>query len=147
MGWGSPGGSVVKNLPVMQEMWAQSLGGEDPLEKKMATRSSILAWEMPWAEEPDGIARELDTNEATKQSQQDVVYSLRFSLSKWTPHDRMGSSLDHRPLWAARTLNLWVPPPILTTMHLLCHPNLHEYPSVGTMMVFIISRLREMKVS
>ena len=48
----------------------------------MATRSSILAWEMPWTEEPDGIARELDTNEATKQSQQDVVYSLRFSLFK-----------------------------------------------------------------
>ena len=73
---------MVKNLPVMQEMWVQSLGGEDPLENKMATRSSILAWEIPWTEEPDGIARELDTNEATKQSQQDVVYSLRFSLFK-----------------------------------------------------------------
>ena len=48
---GFPGGSVVKNLPVMQEMQVQSLGQEDPLEKKMATHSSILAWEIPWAEE------------------------------------------------------------------------------------------------
>ena len=39
----------------MQEMWVQSLGGEDPLKNEMATQSSILAWEMPWEEEPDGL--------------------------------------------------------------------------------------------
>ena len=39
----------------MQETWVQSLGWEDPLEKVMATQSSILAWEMPWTEEPDGL--------------------------------------------------------------------------------------------
>ena len=44
-------GSVVKNLPEMQETWVQSLGWEDPLEKEMATHSSILAWEIPWTEE------------------------------------------------------------------------------------------------
>ena len=44
--------AVVKNLPAKQEMWVQSLGREDPLEKKMATCSSILAWEIPWTEEP-----------------------------------------------------------------------------------------------
>ena len=43
---------MVKNLPAMQEIQAQSLGGEDPLEKEMATYSSILAWEIPWTEEP-----------------------------------------------------------------------------------------------
>ena len=43
---------MVKNLPVMQETWVQSLGREDPLEKKMATHSSILAWRVPWREEP-----------------------------------------------------------------------------------------------
>ena len=46
---------TVKNLPAVQEtqeMWAQSLGWEDPLEKKMATHSSILAWEIPQTEEP-----------------------------------------------------------------------------------------------
>ena len=50
-----PNGSVVKNLPAIQEIldtWVQSLGREDPLEKEMATHSSILAWEIPWAEEP-----------------------------------------------------------------------------------------------
>ena len=48
----------VKNLPAMQEtqdMWIQSLGWEDPLEKKMATHSSILAWRIPWTEEPGGL--------------------------------------------------------------------------------------------
>ena len=49
---GFPGGSVVKNLTAMQESWVQSLGQEDPLEKRMATHSSILAWRIPWTEEP-----------------------------------------------------------------------------------------------
>ena len=44
---GSPGDSVVKNLPAKQEMWVGSLGQEDPLEKGMATHSSILAWKNP----------------------------------------------------------------------------------------------------
>jgi len=47
-----PGGSVVKNLPAMQETWVQSLGQEDPLEKEMATHSSILTWKILWTEEP-----------------------------------------------------------------------------------------------
>ena len=46
---------MVKNLPVMQETWAQSLGWEDPLEKGMATHSSILAWRISWTEEPGGL--------------------------------------------------------------------------------------------
>ena len=45
---GFPYGSVVKNLPAMQETWVQSLGWEDPLEKGKATHSSILAWRIPW---------------------------------------------------------------------------------------------------
>ena len=52
---GFPGGSAVKNPPAMQEMWVRSLGQEDPLEKEMATHSSILAWEIPWTEEPGGL--------------------------------------------------------------------------------------------
>ena len=43
---------MVKCLPTMRETWVQSLGWEDPLEKEMATHSSILAWEIPWMEEP-----------------------------------------------------------------------------------------------
>ena len=42
----------VKNPPAMQETWVQSLGREDPLEKEMATHSSILAWKIAWTEEP-----------------------------------------------------------------------------------------------
>ena len=43
---------TVKNPPAMQETWVRSLGWEDPLEKGMATHSSILAWRIPWMEEP-----------------------------------------------------------------------------------------------
>ena len=43
---------MVKNLPVMQESSVQSLGQEDPQEKRMATHSNIVAWRIPWTEEP-----------------------------------------------------------------------------------------------
>ena len=46
---------TVKTLPAMQETWVRSLGQEDPLEKVMATHSSLLAWEIPWTEEPGGL--------------------------------------------------------------------------------------------
>ena len=46
---------MVENLPVMQETWVQSLSREDPLEKGIATHSSILAWRIPWTEEPSGL--------------------------------------------------------------------------------------------
>ena len=46
---------TVNNLPAMQETWVQFLGGEDPLEEGMATYSSILAWRIPWTEEPGGL--------------------------------------------------------------------------------------------
>ena len=48
-------GSVVKNLPTVQETQVQSLGQEDPLEEGVATYSSILAWRIPWTEEPGGL--------------------------------------------------------------------------------------------
>ena len=62
-----PSGSVVKTSPAKQEMWVQSLGQADPLEKVIATHSNILAWEIPWTEEagglqPRGVA-ELDTTD------------------------------------------------------------------------------------
>ena len=47
-----PGGSAVKNPPAMEETQVQSLGQEDPLEKETATHFSILAWRIPWTEEP-----------------------------------------------------------------------------------------------
>ena len=48
-----PSGSAVKNSPAVQDTAVQSLGQEDPLVEEMATCSSILAWEIPWTEEPD----------------------------------------------------------------------------------------------
>ena len=54
----APGGAVVKNPPAMQEMqemWVRSLGWEDPLDQEMAIHPSILAWEVPWTEEPGGV--------------------------------------------------------------------------------------------
>ena len=56
--WDFPSGSVVKNpfaVPEMQETWVRSLDQEDPLEKEMATHSSILAWRIPWTEELGGL--------------------------------------------------------------------------------------------
>ena len=46
---------TVKNPPAMQETWVPSLGREDPLEKGMATHSNVLAWRIPWTEEPGGL--------------------------------------------------------------------------------------------
>ena len=50
-----PFSSDGKALPTMWETWVRSLGGEDPLEKEIATHSSILAWRIPWTEEPGGL--------------------------------------------------------------------------------------------
>ena len=52
---GFSGGSGPKNPPAKQKIWVQSLGREDPLEKGLATHSSILAWKIPWMEEPGGL--------------------------------------------------------------------------------------------
>ena len=53
--WTSLVAQLVKNLPAVQETWVRSLGCEDPLEKGMATHSSILAWRIPWTEESCGL--------------------------------------------------------------------------------------------
>ena len=72
---------MEKNLPVMQEMYrVPSLGWEDPLEKGMATHSNILAWSIPWTEEP-GVygpwgCKELDTTEQLTLLQQSCGISL-----------------------------------------------------------------------
>ena len=52
---GFPRGSVVKNLPAMQKVCVQSLSQEDLLDKETATHSKIVAWEIPWIEEPGGL--------------------------------------------------------------------------------------------
>ena len=64
----------VKNLPAMQESWIQSLGREDPLEKRMATHSSTLAWKIPWTEEPGGL-------QSTGSLESDMTKRLHFHFS------------------------------------------------------------------
>ena len=55
--WASLVAQMIKNLPAIQETWVRSLGWEDPLEDEMATHSSILAWRIPWTEEPGRLAK------------------------------------------------------------------------------------------
>jgi len=77
--WGFLGSSGVKNLPAMQKMQVRSLGGEDLLEKEMATCSSILAWEIPWTEEPGGLqsmgSQRVRHDLAAAQQQQVYIYT------------------------------------------------------------------------
>ena len=61
---------MVKNLPAMQETWVRSLDEEDPLEKEMVTHSSILAWEIPWIEEPNGLHSPWGHKESNTTKQQ-----------------------------------------------------------------------------
>ena len=69
---GFPDSSAVKNLPAVKETWVQSLGPEDSLEEGMATHSSILAWRIPWTEEPGRpwSRKRVGHDLVTKQQQQ-----------------------------------------------------------------------------
>ena len=71
--WASLVAQTVNNPCAMQETWVQSLDQEDPLEKRIATHSSILAWEIPWTEEPGGLqsmgSQESDTTEYVAHTQ------------------------------------------------------------------------------
>ena len=66
-----PGGSVIKNP---QKTWVQSLGREDPLEKEVAAHSSVLAWRLPWTEEPGGL-------QSMGHKESDTTEQLTLSLS------------------------------------------------------------------
>ena len=70
---------TVKRLPTMQEIRVQSLGQEDLLEKEMATHSSILAWKIPWTEEPGRLQ-----SMGSQKVGDDWVTSLSLSLTQWT---------------------------------------------------------------
>ena len=89
---GFSGGSDVRNLPAMEETWVWSLDQEDPLEKGMATHTSILAWKVPWTEEPGGLQsmgyKESDRSEwlIHTHSLSHVLHSLisYSKLREWT---------------------------------------------------------------
>ena len=88
-----PDGSVVKNLPGMQGTWVQSLGWKDPLEKEMATHSSILAWWIPWTEEPGGLQ-----STGLQRVGHDWATSLHFTLGNLST------------LLARTIFSMWMPP-------------------------------------
>ena len=95
---GFPGGSGVKNLPAMQDIWVWSLGWEDPLEKGMATYSSILAWETPWTEEPGT----LHSPSGHKESDTTKRLTLHFFMSKelCSPLPLLGNYTVQKHKWA-----------------------------------------------
>ena len=76
--WDSVVAQMVKSLPVMRETQVQSLGQEDPLEKEMATHSNILAWKIPWTEEPGQLQ-----SMGHKESDMTEWLHFHFSLSTY----------------------------------------------------------------
>ena len=74
----------LKRLPTTRETWVRSLGREDPLEKEMATHSSILGWRIPWTEEPDGLQ---------SVGSQRVGHDWAHTLSLFTVHPTMSWSV------------------------------------------------------
>ena len=77
---------MVKKLPAIQETRVQSLGQEDPLEKGIATHSSILAWEIPWTEDPGklesmGSPKESDTTEQLTHREMQIKTTMRYHLT------------------------------------------------------------------
>ena len=101
----SSGGSVVNNLSAKQETWVQSLGQEDPLEKEMATHSTILSWRIPWTEEPGGLQstgpQRIRHDLATKQQDIRAVWSdlleglvLKLKLQSFGYPMRRAGSLE-----------------------------------------------------
>ena len=70
---------MVKNPPAMQETQVQSLGAEDPLEKEMATHSSILAWKIPWTAEPGGL-QFMDSQRDTTEQLSIVLFHTKGPL-------------------------------------------------------------------
>ena len=77
----------VENLPAVQETQVQSLDQEDPLEKEMATHSSILAWKIPWTEKPGGLqsmgSQRARHNWATDTSQRILELTLKYNKREY----------------------------------------------------------------
>ena len=89
---------TVKSLPAVQETQVRSLGREDPLEKEMATHSSVLDWEIPWTEEPGGLqvhgVARVRHDSATKPP----IPSMRMVV-----HDNNIFHLSYKFIWKSRT--------------------------------------------
>ena len=94
--WHSLVVQTVKNLPAIQEIQVQSLSQKDPLEKGMSTHWSILAWRIPWAEDPGGL-------QSMGSQESDTTKQLTLSLSLET----LASHLQGQPAFHIPCLSLW----------------------------------------
>ena len=86
LGVGFPGGSLVKNPPAVHETRVRSLGREDPLEKEMANYSSILAWGIPWTEQPGGLQSMGSQKSRTRLSNSTTTNPYVFTNGKNCTH-------------------------------------------------------------
>ena len=93
--WASLVAQMVKNLPAMQETWVQSLGWEDPLEKGMATHCSILAWRIPWTEEP-GRLYSLWGHKESDRTEQLTLLDYLVMLSRYHTEDALVEMSAHQ---------------------------------------------------
>ena len=87
MAWASLVAQTVKNLPAMQETQVQSLNWEDPLEKGIATHSSILAWRIPWTEEPGGL-------QSMGSQKLDMTEQVTLTRDLWWPVSQPATHSD-----------------------------------------------------
>ena len=116
--WTSLVAQMVKNLPAVWETWVQSLGWEDPLEKRMTTHSNIFAWRIPWPEEPGGlqstVSQRVGRDWATEQQQQSHPW-VASVVPCWRPthlprsHSNITSSM--KALLMSSIQN-WLSPPL-----------------------------------
>ena len=102
---------LVKYLPAMQETWVRSMGWEDPLEKGKATRSSILAWKIPWTEEPGGLQSMGVTKSQTRLSDKHLekrksVFSTKMLICQSLQHKCFSDKSDELSKTTNRVLIL-----------------------------------------
>ena len=101
--WTSPVAQRVKNMPAVSETWVPSLGWEDPPEEGMATLSSILAWRIPWTEEPGGlqsmVLQRVGHDWSTKHNSQHNKCSIRSEYLTYWIWKRRWKSFSEIFLW------------------------------------------------
>ena len=109
----------VKNLPAVQETWVQSLGQEDALNKELETHSSMLAWRLPWTEEPGGL----------QFSSVQSLSRVQFFVTPWTAAHQASLSITN----SQSLLKLMSIVSVMSSNHLvLCHfllPHLQSFPA------------------